>query len=180
MGLYLLGCTKLRGSGFSFPAFKRCKGLFCRNYHLRRHSRHTRNVQSEAVGHASLHHLAEENHLLAHFLHCNVEILHTGEGLLHIVEFVIVGGEKGLCPLTVFVDVLHYGPGYGHSVVSGGSTADFIQQHQGPGRNIMQNHSRLQHLDHKGGLPSGYVVRCTHPGENLVETAHNHLFRRHE
>ena len=137
-------------------------------------------MDTEAVGRAALLELAEENHFPAHFLDGDVEILHAGIYAFQIVEFVIMGGEEGHCPLSVLVDVLHYCTGDGHPVVGGCSPADFIQEDQRTFREIVQDHRSLEHLDHEGGLSAGDIVRGSDPGEKLVEESEPDLVGRHE
>ena len=137
-------------------------------------------MDTEAVGGAALAQLAQEQDFPAHFLHSHVVILHAREEALQVVELVIMGGEERLGALAVFVDVLHDAPGDGHAVEGGRASANLIQEHQRPGRQIIQDHGRLQHLHHEGGLSAGNVVRGAHTGEEFVEPADMGFPRRHK
>ena len=132
------------------------------------------------MGGAALAQFAQEQDLPAHFLHGHMEVLHAREEALQVVELVIMGGEERLGALAVFVDVLHDAAGDGHAVEGGRASANFIQKHQRPGRQIVQDHGRLQHLHHEGGLSAGDIVRGAHAGKELVEPADMSLRRRHE
>ena len=81
-----------------------------------------------------------------------MEVLHTRIYGFQIVQFVVMCREERLRPVSVFMDILHDGPGYGHAVVCGSSSAYLIQKHQRAGRKVVQYHGRLQHLHHESGL----------------------------
>ena len=107
-------------------------------------------------------------------------VLHSRVQLLEVVEFVVVGGEQGLGPFAGAVDVFHEGAGYRHSVVGRGAAADFIEQHERAGGEVVHDHRGLQHLHHEGGFAAGDVVGRAHPGEDLVEPAHPDAGGRNE
>ena len=91
-------------------------------------------MKTEAVRHSAFHQLTQENHVLAYLLHRNMEVLHAVIYILQVVELVVVGCEKRLCSVAIFMNIFHDGTGYRHSVVCGGSAADFVQKHEGTRR----------------------------------------------
>ena len=97
-------------------------------------------MQSETVCRAALLEFPEENDLFADFLDCHMEVLHTGIDSFQVIQFVIVCGEQCLGALSVFMYEFDYRPGNGHSVVSGCTSADFIQKHKRTLGKIVQNH----------------------------------------
>ena len=70
----------------------------------------------------------------------------------------VVCGKEGFGSLPILVYVLHYGPGYGHTVKGAGAPAYLIQKHKRARREVMQNGRGLCHLYHKGGLSLGDIV----------------------
>ena len=86
--------------------------------------------------------------------------------------------EEGLRTVAVFMDILDYGTGNGHAVIGRGSSADLVEEHQRTGRDIVQDHRCLEHLDHECRLSTGDVVRRTYSCEYLVTVAQSGLCRR--
>ena len=84
-----------------------CQRPFRGLQHLFRHSGHARHMETEAVSHSAFHQLSKEYHILSHFLDCDVEVLHTVIYVLQVVEFMIMGCEKRLCSVSVFMDIFH-------------------------------------------------------------------------
>ena len=115
-------------------------------------------MKTEAVRHSAFHQLTQENHVLAYLLHRNMEVLHAVIYVLQVVELVVVGREKRLCPVAIFMYIFHDGAGYRHSVVCGGSAADLVKQHQRAGREVVEDHRSLEHLHHERGFAAGNVV----------------------
>ena len=77
-------------------------------------------MYAETVFAASACEFAKEYHLAFDFAHRHVVVGHTGIGGFHIVQLVIVGGEKCLRVETaVGEDVFYYRPGYRYAVVGG-------------------------------------------------------------
>ena len=133
-------------------------------------------MDSEAVRCASFPKLPEEYHLGTDFLDGDMEILYTLVTLFQVVEFVVVGREKGLGAVAVFMDVFDYRPRDGHSVVGRSSPADLVQEHQGPGAQVVEDHRCLEHLDHERGFSAGNVVGSAYPCEYLVHIADPRAF----
>ena len=152
----------------------------CRLEHLLRHTRKARHMKTEAMGHSTLHQLAEEDDVLAHLLDRNMIVLHAVINIFKIVKFMIMSREQSLGTVAVLMDILHYGAGYGHTVICRCSSSDLVQKHERTGRQIVQDHRRLEHLDHEGRLAAGYVIRRTYTGEDLVAPADLRFCSRHE
>ena len=123
----------------------------------------------------------EEDDLVVDFLHAHIVVLDTREILLHLIEFMIMGGKKGAgTGLDMLVQVFHNSPGNGNAVVGGGATAQLIEEHQRAGRYIVEDIGGLGHLDHKGGLTQRDIVGGSHTGEYFVHQTDSCGFCGHE
>ena len=147
------------------------EGTFGGGDDLPRHPGHAGHVDAETVRRAPLLQQPQENHLLPDLLHRHMEILDPGIRLRQVVQFVVVRREQRLRPVTIFMNIFHDRPGDGHPVIGRGAPADLVQQHQRTGGEVVEDHRRLQHLHHEGGLAAGDVVGSADAGENLVEIA---------
>ena len=108
-------------------------------------------------------------------------VLDAGEGVLHLVQFVVVRGKHHLgATHGVVVEELGDGPSDADAVVSAGAAPDFVKQHKAPRRHIIQNARRLVHLHHKRRFARRDVVGGTHTGENLVHQPDTRRSRRNE
>ena len=123
---------------------------------------------------------AQEDDLLARLPYGDVVVADAAERLLHLVQFVVVGGKQGLGMSLVLVDILHDGPCDGDAVVGGGASAQFVEQHQTALREVVQYGGGLVHLHHEGTLAGRDVVGGAHAGEYLVHDADGGAFCRHE
>ena len=128
-------------------------------------------MKTEAVRHAAFLELAQEDDVLAHLLDRNMEVLHAVVYVLKVIKFMVMCSEQRLRSVAVFMDILHDCAGYGHTVVGRSSASDLVQKHQRTGREVVQDHGCLEHLDHECGLSAGDVVRGTHACEYLVAVA---------
>jgi hypothetical protein len=52
---------------------------------------------------------------------------------------------------NIFGNVLRDGPGYAEPVIGGGAATQLIDENEAPGRGVLQDARRLQHLSHEGG-----------------------------
>ncbi len=52
---------------------------------------------------------------------------------------------------NIFGNVLRDGPGDAEPVIGGGAAAQLIDENEAPGRGVLQDARRLQHLSHEGG-----------------------------
>ena len=86
--------------------------------------------------------------------------------------------KEGLRTVAIFVDILDYCTCYGHAVIGRGSSAYLVEEHQRTGRDVVQDHRCLEHLDHECRLSTGDVVRRSYSGEYLVTVAQGGLSRR--
>ena len=66
--------------------------------------------------------------------------------------------EEGLRSVAVFMDIFDDRTCYGHAVIGRGSSADLVEEHQRTGRDVVQDHRCLEHLDHECRLSAGDVV----------------------
>ena len=107
-------------------------------------------MDSETVGRAAFLEFAQEYNLSTDLLYRDMEVLDPRVYLLKIIELVIMGGEKGLGAMAIFMDIFHDRPGYRHAVVGRCSPSDLIQKDKGTGGKVVEDHGGLQHLDHEG------------------------------
>ena len=70
--------------------------------------------------------------------HRDVQVAGVGQALGELHQLVIVGGEHGLAPDLV-VEVLGDRPRDGHTIVGRGAAPDFIEQHEAPGRGVVED-----------------------------------------
>ena len=109
-----------------------------------------------------------------------MEVPHAVIYVFQIIKFVIMSRKERLCPIAVFMYVLHDRAGDGHSVVGGSASSDLVEKHEGTRRNVVEDHRGLEHLHHEGRLSAGNVVRSTDAGEYLVAVADAGLCGRNE
>ena len=126
-------------------------------------------MNTEGVFRPTLFQFAQEDDFSVHLLHTHVEVADALEALLHLVQLMIVGGEE--CPrlgLAVLVQILHDGPGDGDAVVGAGAPSQFVEEHEGARRHIVEDIRSLGHLHHESGFAEGDIVAGTHTGEYFV------------
>ena len=80
----------------------------------------------------------------------------------------------------MLVYVLHDGPGYGDTVVGGGTAAQLVEQHQAARRQVVQDVGGFVHLYHEGRLTHGDVVAGAYTGKYLVHQPDVRTLGRHE
>ena len=96
-------------------------------------------------------------------------VLHARTHLLHLVQFMVMRGEKRLgMRRRVVVQVFDHGPRNRNTVIGARTAADFVQQHDAAVGNVIEDAGRLEHFDHKGRLALRNIVRGSHPRENFV------------
>ena len=79
---------------------------------------------------AALLQLAQEDHLVAHFLHAHIEIVDAGKRVTHFIELVIMRREECLgARLRKLVQIFRNGPGDAHAIVCRSTATDFIEQY---------------------------------------------------
>ena len=137
-------------------------------------------VDTEAVLTATLDQLTDKYHLAVDFLDAHVVVDDALEGLLHLVQLVVVGGEQRLGPRGVLVDVLDDAPGDGYAVVGARAASQLVEKDEAALAHVVEDGGCLGHLYHKGGLAQRDVVAGAHAGENLVHDADAGLLGGHE
>ena len=75
-----------------------------------------------------------------------MNVLHAGQEIGELGEFVIVRGEKS-ARARVLLQMLDDGPGDGKAVKRCGAAADFIEKHEARWRGVMQDGGNFAHLD---------------------------------
>ena len=107
--------------------------------------------------------------------------MHPGLEAAQFGEFLVMGGKQGLDPDPLqVVEVFGHGPGQGQTVEGGGAPADLVQDHQAPGRGLVQDAGGFVHLHQKGALAPADVVHRPHPGEDAVGEPDDGRVGRHE
>ena len=106
--------------------FQSLEGVFGTLYHLLRHAGHPGYMYAETVGRAAFPQFTQEDDLCSHFLHRDVEILNPWVEFFKVVQLVVVRGEQRFGAVTIFMNIFHYRPGDGHSVVGGCASADLV------------------------------------------------------
>mgnify|MGYP000954703957 CR=1 FL=1 len=87
--------------------------------------------------------------------------------------------KQGAC-LDGVVDVFGDTPSNGKAVKGGRAASDFIKHDEASVGGVVDDASRLVHLDHECGLTTGEIVIGTHPGEDAVHETDLRLGRRNE
>ena len=125
--------------------------------------------------------LAQEDDTIVNFFHTHIVVLDAPEVLLHLVEFVVVGGEEcaRLC-LGMLVQVLHNRPRDGNAIAGGGAATEFVEEHQRAGRDVVQDIRCLGHFHHERGFAERNVIGSTHTGENLVNESYMRTLGGHK
>ena len=121
----------------------------------------------------------EEDDLVTHFAHRDIEVARVLQLFRELGELVVVGRENRLAADRV-VQAFRDGPGDRDAVVGRGAAADFVEQHETPPRGPVEDRARLAHLDHEGGLSPHQIVGRAHPREQPVHRADVGAAARHE
>jgi len=88
------------------------------------------------------------------------------------VELVVVRGKERLgTSLCRAVQVLDDSPRYGDPVEGTGATPQLVKEDQAARGQVVEDAGSLLHLNHKGGLAHGDIVRSTHTGVDRVDDA---------
>ena len=129
-------------------------------------------MDTETVLAASALQPAQEDDPSIGLAHAYIIILYAGEAVLHLVEFVVMGGKEGACPASgMLVDVLHNGPGNADAVVGAGAASKLIEEHKRAAGEVVEDAGGLVHLHHEGALALGDVVAGANAGEDFVHKA---------
>lgn len=123
--------------------------------------------------------LAEKDDLFVPLTDGHIVVLHARAALSEGGDFVVVGGKQG-ARLDGVVDVFGDTPSNGKAVKGGRAASDFIKHDEASVGGVVDDASRLVHLDHECGLTTGEIVIGTHPGEDAVHETDLRLGRRNE
>ena len=94
------------------------------------HTCEFRHMNTETVLAAALFEFAHKHHLAIDFLHAHIVVANAAERFFHLVQLVVVGGEKRFGMGATLVNVFHNAPGNGNAVVGGCATTQLIEQHK--------------------------------------------------
>src|SRR5579883_256455 len=120
-----------------------------------------------AVGAAGLD-FAEEDHLIAGFLHGYMQIADSRQLIGEFGELVVMGCKQR-AGADALVDVLDDGPGQRQPIVSSSAAPDFVQDYQAARSRGIQNDGGLGHLHHKRRTAARQVVRGADTGEHAID-----------
>ena len=84
----------------------------------------------------------------------------------------VVRGEERLgTSLRRAVQVLDDSPRYGDPIESTGTTPQLVKEDQAARGQVVEDAGSFLHLNHKGGLAHGDIVRSAHTGVDRVDDA---------
>ena len=107
-------------------------------------------VNTEAMFRTTAYQFAQEDDLAVYLTHGDVVITNAFEGLLHLVQLVVVCGEECLRVPFVLVDIFHDCPCNRDAVVGAGASSEFVEEHQTAFGEVVKNRCRFVHLHHEG------------------------------
>ena len=109
----------------------------------------------------------QENNLAGRFFHGHMDILHRGQQVSKLGEFMIVRGKKR-ARAGVLLKMLDDSPGNGEAVERRCAAADFVEQNQARRRSMIENGRNFAHLHEKRGTSAGQIVAGANARENAV------------
>src|SRR5580698_9345077 len=89
---------------------------------------------------------SQENDLVGRLLYGDVNVLHAGQEISKLGEFVVVRGKERACA-CVLLQMLDHRPGDGKAVKSRCTAADLIKKNETRRRGVMQDGGNFAHLD---------------------------------
>ena len=107
-----------------------------------------------------------------HLADGDVVVADAGEGLHEVVQFVVMRGEERLGLELAVVDILDDGPGDRDTVVSRGTTAEFVKEDETSLAEVIEDGRSLVHLNHKSGFTQGDIIGRTDTSEYFVHYAY--------
>ena len=137
-------------------------------------------VDTKTMLRTASYEFAQEDDLSVHFADGDVVVADTIEGLLHLVEFVVVGSKEGLGVPFVLVDIFDDCPSDGDTIVRAGTSSEFVEEHKASFGEVVEDRCRFVHLDHESGLAEGDVIGRSDAGEDLIYDADGRTLGRHE
>ena len=149
-------------------AFQLMQNLIGTDNDTLRHARQLGHVNTKTMLRPAAYQLAQEDNLAIHFAYRHIIVAYARERLFHLVQFVVVGGKKGLGMPALLMDILHNRPRDTDTVVGAGASSEFVEQDKTAFAEVVEDTCRLVHLHHKRTLAQRDIVAGTHAGENLV------------
>ena len=137
-------------------------------------------MDTEAVFRSAAHQFAQEDDLAVHFAHGDIVIADALEGLLHLVELVIMGSEERFGMAFILMDILDNRPCDGDAVIGTGTSSEFVKEHETAFGEVIEDRRRFVHLDHEGGLTHGDIIRCADAREDLIHDTDRGALCGHE
>src|ERR1700675_144311 len=110
---------------------------------------------------------AQKNNFVGRFPDRDVYVLHAGEQIGELGEFVIMRGKKR-ARASVLVQMLDDRPSDGKSVKRCGAAADFIEKNKTRWCGVMQDGGDFAHLDQKRRAAARKIIACADPREDAV------------
>src|SRR5208282_5338863 len=122
---------------------------------------------------------AEENNFVGRLFDGDVNVLHAGEEIGELSEFVIMRGEQR-ASAGVLLQVLDDSPGDGKTVKRRGTTSHFVEKDKTRGSRVMQDGCDFAHLDEKCGAAAREIIAGADAREDAVGDGKLGLASRNE
>src|SRR5580704_13858338 len=110
---------------------------------------------------------AQKNNFVGRFPDRDVHVLHAGEQIGELGEFVIMRGKKR-ARARVLLQMLDDRPSDGKAVKRCRAAADFIEKNKTRWCGVMQDGGDFAHLHQKGRAAAGKIIACADAREDAV------------
>ena len=145
------------------------------------HARQVRHMNAETLVGAAALNFAQEDNILAVFLHADAVVDDTAQPAFQFAQFMVVRRKQRLCADFLFVhQVFHNCPRDAQAVKRTRSTSDFIEYNQRFRCCAPQNVRHLVHFHHKRRLAARQIVGCADTGKNAIHNSDFSAFRRNK
>ena len=139
-------------------------------------------MNTERMFRTSTFQFAKKEHLAIVFTHTDVIVGNAREGLLHLVELMIVSGKQhlGMTGRDILVDVFDNSPGNGNAIVGRSASTQLVEEDKTARREIVENVGSFGHLYHESRFAQRDIIGSTNTGEDLIDNADMSRIGRHE
>src|SRR5438876_5084939 len=112
--------------------------------------------------------LPQENDLVVPFPHRHIEITEASKPSGELGQFMVVRREQSFCS-NLMVQVFNNRPCQAQAVEGAGAPANFVKNDQAARSGMVENISRLTHLDHESRLAPRQIVACSNASEDPIQ-----------
>ena len=112
--------------------------------------------------------LTKKNNFITHLFIGYMKIFNPVQFIFQFIQLVVMGSKQGFGLCIAVMQMLHNTPGNTNTIVSRSATANFIQQYQTSGSNIIDNTRCFIHFHHKGTFATTQVIACAYPCKYLI------------